>query len=203
MEEIQRLVDAPDLSASQISEITKLVFYAPQAKPSDVMLIFGAPEGDWKVAADAYYNGLTKLIVASGGVHERTKGVAEAVLIRNELVRLGVPPDAILTDLTPTNTLENVLHFKQLLQTKGLQPKSILYLTTYHHSGRCYLTLKKHFPDAIITALSHGLLYSGLDIRSSTWTKVPGAEERVYGEYQRILAYSEKGNIADPSIIRP
>jgi uncharacterized SAM-binding protein YcdF (DUF218 family) len=178
--------------------MTKLVFYAPEAKASDVMLVFGAPEGDWSIAAKAYHDGLTKLIVTSGGIHERTNGIPEAILIRDELISQGVPSDAIIADTSPTNTLENVLGFKRILKEHGLLCSRILYLTIHHHSGRCYLTIKKYFPDAKITALGHGLLFSGLDIQKDTWTTIEGAEKRVYGEYQRILTYSDKGDIADP-----
>lgn len=195
---IPRDPERPELDADQNELMTKLVFYSPEAQVSDALLVFGAPEGDWSVAAKAYQDGLTKLIVASGGIHERTKGIPEAFLIRDELIRLGVPENVIIVDPTPTNTLENVLHFKQILGECRIHPGSILYLCIYHHSGRCYLTLKKYFPDATITALGHGLLFSGLDIQMHTWTTVEGAEKRVYGEYQRILTYSEKGDIAYP-----
>jgi len=198
---VKRLLEVPNLSSDEITKITQLVFYAPAAQSSDVLLIFGAPEGDWEVAAEAYHAGLAKVIVASGGVHERTNGVPESELIKDELLAHGVPAEAILTVPTPTNTLDNVLHFKRLLEANRLKPKSILYLTIYHHSGRCFLTLKKYFPDAMITAIHHGILYSGLDIRRDTWTRVEGAEKRVYGEYERIMTYSAKGDIADPSVI--
>ncbi len=198
---LQRLAEVLELSPTEHTNISHLVFYAPSPLESDVMLIFGAPEGDWEVAADAFKAGLAPLIVASGSVHERTKGVAEAILIKRELTRLGVPEDEIITDDTSTNTLENVLHFKKILDQRNIKPKSIIYLTIRHHAGRCFLTLKKYFPEAEITAITHGLLYSGLNFTKDNWLTVEGADARVYGEYQRIMAYADKGDIAGPALI--
>lgn len=198
---IQNMSVAPHFTQDELDQITEIVFYAPKARPSDVLLVFGAPVGDWGVAADAYRARLAKHIVASGGVHERTKDVSEADLIKNELVRLGVPEAVILTDSTPTNTLENVTSFMQLLVQHGIGSDKILYLTIYHHSGRCYLTLKKQFPNSTITAINHGLLWSGLDIQRHNWTASIETKLRVYGEYRRIMEYSEKGDIESPNSI--
>ena len=79
---LARLHETPELTNEQVGIITDLVFFAPQAQASDVMLVFGAPEGDWSAAAKAYHDGLAKLIVASGGLHGRTKGISEAKLIK-------------------------------------------------------------------------------------------------------------------------
>lgn len=198
---VSRLVEAPDLTKDEIKEITRLTFYAPKPQPSDALLIFGAPEGDWSSAAKAYHDGLVKLIVASGGIHERTHGISEAELIKQALIERGVPAEVIITDSAAANTGENAAHFKTILDEKGVAATSVMYLCLRHHAGRCYLTLRKYFPHANISAITHGLLFSGLDITAENWMHDPNKVARVYGEYQRILDYSKLGFTADPSYI--
>lgn len=198
---IKRIVDVPDSSPKQIKLITRLVFYAPPPKSSQALQIFGAPEGDWVPAAKAYHEGLIDLIVTNGGIHERTNGIPEAVLIKKDLATRGVPQSAIMADSTATNTGENAAHFAEILVQQNIEPKAIMFMSVRHHAGRCFLTLRKHFPHSNISAITHGLLFSGLNITADNWTNDPRAMARVYGEYQRILTYFEQGYIADFSSI--
>lgn len=65
------------------------------------------------------------------------------------------------------------------------------------HSGRCYLTLKKYFPDAKLTAWTY--FYEDLEgIGPDNWMHDPKAIKKVYAEYQRILTYSQRGDIERP-----
>lgn len=185
-----------------VQDITNTVFFSPKAKTSEVLLIFGAPEGDWTPAARVYNDKLVPLIIASGGMHRRTNGVPESTLIKANLIQLGIPSEVIIEDANAGNTLENVINFKNILETHYIYPKTIMYLSLNHHSGRCYLTLKKYFPDTQITSITHGYLYSGLDITSENWTNNIASKEHVYGEYERILNYSNKGDIANPFVLK-
>lgn len=197
--DIPRELDVPELSAAEISIITKIVFYAPAAEPSDLIFVFSNSRGDWQGVASLYASGYAPLILASGHSGRSTELVtnSEASRIEQDLISYGVPEAAILIEEESTNTLENVVLSKRLLESRAILPVSILYVCLNGHSGRCYLTLKKHFPKTKLTAWTY--YYEGMEgVGANNWMHHSKASRKVYAEYQRIIAYSGKGDITQP-----
>lgn len=152
--EIPRELEVHNLSEKEIVVISKIVFYAPPAELSDVLFIFGNSRGNWEGAIKRYASGCALLILASGygGRTDDTVETSQAQKIKQALVFSGVPDAAIFLEEKSTNKLKKVTFSKRLLDEKGICPASICYVSLNGHSGRCYLTLKKYFPDAKLTA---------------------------------------------------
>lgn len=72
-----------------------------------------------RVAADAYQRTATPLVVVCGG--RRWSGHAEATVMREHLVGLGVPDERILLELDSINTLENARYAARMLVPRGVE----------------------------------------------------------------------------------
>src|SRR5262245_43295700 len=70
-----------------------------------------------ETAARAYLEGAAPLVVVSGG--RRWGGHVEAVSLRLELMRRGVPASAIAQELCSLSTYENAIFAAALLETLG------------------------------------------------------------------------------------
>ena len=80
LREIPRELEAGELSEEETAAISKAVFYAPPAKPSDLIFMFGNSRGDWTGAAMLYASGYAPLVLASGrsGLSAGTVEVSQA-----------------------------------------------------------------------------------------------------------------------------
>jgi hypothetical protein len=67
-----------------------------------------------------------------------------------------------------------------------------------HHSGRCYLTLRRFLPRTMLFAYTFPAEHGGVLLDASTWHTEPVARARIYGEYLRIRLYAARGDIAAP-----
>ncbi|CAJ1003625.1 MAG: YdcF family protein [Brevibacillus sp.] len=114
---------------------------APQK--ADVAIVLGAAVwGDQPspglrerldLALQLYREGYVPTLIVSGGLGDG-KGVTEAQVMRNYLVEQGVPADRILMESEATNTYENLLFSRQIMQQNGLH--SALVVSHDYHLAR-------------------------------------------------------------------
>lgn len=74
-------------------------------------------------AAELYQQGYAPYILFSGGIGKLTKDIfdkPEAEVFADVAMKLGIPKEAILIENKSTNTGENVIFSKQLLQEKRI-----------------------------------------------------------------------------------
>ena len=133
-------------------------------------------------------------ILASGGVNRHTKE-KEAERIQDELLKLGCREEDILIENTSTNSLENVLFSKKVLDEQiGLTNiKRIMAVVKHYHSRRALMTLKKHFPHSIDIL---PVPYDIYGFTKNNWFTSEKEKEKVLGEWKKIQTYLKKGDIA-------
>lgn len=197
---IPRNPEVPALSHATIRRIARLVFMPEDDSPSDLLFIFGSAQGDWKRYARFITLGKARYAVVTGGVFpEYFAGtVSLAHNISVHLLRYGVRTEQIIRQDRSMNTKEDVEFSLAVLAESGIVPQSLTFASKAHHSGRCFLTLKKYFPTIPLKAITCHATYQGVTIRPHEWWQYPVSTSLVYGEYLRILAYSRKGDIATP-----
>jgi uncharacterized SAM-binding protein YcdF (DUF218 family) len=165
-----------------------------QLRKSDCILALGSH--DLRVAhraADLYLEGWAPLIIMSGGLGNFTKNMwidPEADQFAAIAIQRGVPANNILVENSSTNTGENILYSKRLLEQKGLNPESFIVVQKPYMERRSYATFKMHWPDKKLIVTSPQIPFE----------QYPTAEipiERVInimtGDLQRIKLYPEKG----------
>ncbi|MBU6231734.1 MAG: YdcF family protein [Patescibacteria group bacterium] len=199
--EIPRFPDCPELDEGLIRKVTETVFLYPDPQPADVLFIFGSSRDDeWSQPATLFLKGLAPIIYVGGGIGGRSFATGRFLshLIRDDLVACGIPRDAILVDEESTNTLEDAVHGKAIFDQKGIRHYRILFDCKWPHAGRCLRTLKKVFPGSILYPSMHDFKYDGVLYTENLrldWPDEERSRSFVWGEYQRILLYSSRGDI--------
>jgi uncharacterized SAM-binding protein YcdF (DUF218 family) len=90
-------------------------------------------------AARLFQAGKAKLVIASGGrMPWQTGGPTDAETMTTLLVAFGVPAEAVIREERSTNTYENCLRSKELLDARGA--RDVLLVTSALHMRRAFAT---------------------------------------------------------------
>lgn len=163
-------------------------------KKSDCILVLGS--NDVRVAqrgAELFLQGFVSIIIFSGNVGRLTKGMwdkPEGKIFAEEAIKMGVPQDKILIERESTNTGENILFTKKLLEDKNISVNSIILVQKPYMQKRAYATFKKVWPEkeVIVTAPQITFEEYPNDIISKD-----SVMNIMVGDTQRIKLYPEKG----------
>lgn len=143
-------------------------------------------------AAKLFLDGWAPLLVTSGGIGRLTETwrKPEAELFAEAAIKMGVPQDKIIIENKSTNSQENILFTKALLDEKGIALKKVILVQKPYMERRAYATFKKQLPgiEAIVT--SPQIPYEQYDLADRP------REEKIHilvGDTQRIRLYGEKG----------
>lgn len=194
--EVDRLPECPRLNRQMITRITKTVFIKSCPRQADLLFIFGTDCNEsWVDVANLMHQGLAPVVCIAGGVPNRL-GTSTCAAIASRLIELGVPEGAIITEGRSQNTLQDAQFAKRRLRLARISFGRIIFACKAPHSRRCFLTLRKVFPDSILFPFLHQYSYHGQTITAQNWRKNKLSRKVVWGEYQRILLYSGRGDIA-------
>lgn len=163
-----------------------------ELKPMDAIFVLGS--NDTRVAeraAELYKQNYASVVIFSGGNGKgSTLPQPEAEVFAQVAIVCGVPEEKIIKEPVATNTGENILFVKRLLQEKGLQYKSFILVQKPFMERRTYATFKKQWPEAecIVTSpqLSYEEYMSDADLKKRSI-------ETMVGDLQRIREYPAKG----------
>lgn len=162
--------------------------------PTDCILVLGSL--DLRVAdrgAELYLEGCAPILIFSGGLGNITKNMwrdPEADLMARIALDKGVPAEAIFIENKSTNTGENILFTRQLLEEKGLHPQSFLLVQKPYMERRSYATFKKHWPDKELIVTSPQIAFEDYPTDKMPMEQVINL---MVGDLQRIKIYPEKG----------
>ena len=159
-------------------------------------LIFVLGSHDLRVAeraADLYFQGIAPRILMSGGYGNFTKGTfekPEADLFADLAVQKGVPVEHILIENGSTNTGENVMLSKALLDDHGVVVDSLVAVQKPYMERRTYATIRKQWPEVSVCVTSPQLSfesYCGSDFSMDFVVNI------MVGDLHRIMNYPAKG----------
>jgi uncharacterized SAM-binding protein YcdF (DUF218 family) len=147
--------------------------------------------------AQLFLEGWAPLLVFSGGLGSITKRLwrePEADQFATIAIRMGVPPESILTENRSTNTGENVLFTRQLLSEKGIDPKTFILVQKPYMERRSYATFSKVWPgkQAIVTS-PRGSFEQYLSHHSNESLSRDEVVSIMVGDLQRIRLYPARG----------
>lgn len=207
MTRIPKFPQVPPLTDLQIDQLTSIVFLdeaiiSPQ--PADLIFVFGGSHpGCWETAAQAYLQSLAPLILLTGGSKPNvirhstwTYGTtAESHVMRDKLIELGIPLQAIRWEEYSTNSIENVIFAKEIVDFQQIQ--SLIFVCKSFATGRQLRTLQKQLPPHIkLTPYPFDTnLESEKVITRENWMEEEESRSFIYGEYLRMIAYGEKGHM--------
>ncbi|OIU72047.1 YdcF family protein [Rossellomorea aquimaris] len=208
---IKKEIDMPQLSPAQIDYITELTFgQIKKTKPCDAIFVFaGTHPGHWEKAIKAYKMNLAPKVIVTGGrsltgeSHPDWKGrtasvETEASIIISYLVKAGIPEEVITFEDQSSNSLENVLYAKDIIDFTKIT--SLLVVCKSHAAGRQIRTLQKHFPEAMsFIPFSFDTIYQNTTVGRLNWMNSDLGRKRVWGEYKRIIHYGQLGHLVPPT----
>jgi uncharacterized SAM-binding protein YcdF (DUF218 family) len=166
---------------------------------ADIALLFGTRHGidhfcDRTIAL--WKSDYFSRLVVSGG---KTAGLpdSEASIIADKLIRTGMPADIILLEENSTNTGENVIFSKKLIdESFGSQKiNSILAIGKISSSRRYLMTLERHWPGP--QKFFCPINYFGVE--RLMWHTHPEFKKRVMTEYEKIPGYIKAGFLTEIS----
>ena len=169
-------------------------FIQQNPEKADVIMALGS--NDIRVAqkaAELFKEGYAPYILFSGNVGVLTKdnfAKPEAEVFADEAKKLGVPEGVILIENESTNTGENIIFSKKLLEECELDIKKILLISKPYMLRRAYATFKKQWPGV-------DFIVSAPDLSFNNYPNDILPKELVInimvGDTQRIKEYPSKG----------
>lgn len=180
----------------EIKEITSYIFLKSDPQKADLALVFGTRHQEAiNRVYELYQTGLVPKILVSGG-RNRVTGENEALEMSKKLIELGVDQEDMILENKSTNSLENALFSKKVIEQKfGFNNiKKIIAVVKHYHSRRALMTLKKCFPEDIKLI---PVTYKVYGFNENDWFESEIGKEKVLGEWNKILEYLAKGNIKE------
>ncbi len=147
--------------------------------------------------AELFLEGWAPLLIFSGGLGVVTRRFwqePEADQFARVAVAMGVPRDRILIENRSTNTGENVLFTRRLLEERGIEPATFIVVQKPYMERRSYATFRKVWPEKPLIVTSPRVSFDEYLTRFSN--KALSTEEVIsimVGDLQRIRMYPAKG----------
>lgn len=184
------------MNKGEIKKITEYIFLKSNPQKADLALVFGTRHQEAVIkVSELHHSGLVPKILVSGGVN-RVTGGNEALEMSNNLVKMGVSIDDIIIEDQSTNSLENVLFSKKVIEGRFnfKNIKKIIAVVKHYHSRRALMTLRKHFPENIELI---PVTYDIYGFTADDWYKNDDSMEKVISEWNKIPKYLAKGDIQE------
>ena len=165
-------------------------------RKADVIVGFGCYNEEIALrAAELYHEGWAPLVLFTGGLGRNTKEMwtkPEAERFADVAISAGVPADRILIENQSTNTAENILFTKKLLE--GREVKSIIGIHKPFMERRLFAAMGIYWPEmpCVITSPQESIEeYVALSVKAGMSEK--RVIEVLVGDFQRIDVYADKG----------
>ncbi len=163
-----------------------------ELQPMDAIFALGS--NDTRVAIRAgelYHKGYGKYVICAGGNGKASDfSKPEAEVFAEILLAQGVPLDKMILEPNSTNTGENILFTKKLLEEKGLNFQSFILVQKPYMERRTFATFRKQWPEPEFLVTSPQISYE-------EFAKDQVAKDRfinvMVGDLQRIREYPKLG----------
>lgn len=144
-------------------------------------------------AADLVIKNWAPVLVCSGGLGRLTREIwqeSEAAKFAKIALSAGVQTNQILVEDRSTNTGENILLSKSLLEENGKIIKSAILVHKPYMERRAYATAQFYWPEMEVVISSPQIPFEEYATR-----EIPINEtiQIMVGDFHRILVYPEKG----------
>jgi uncharacterized SAM-binding protein YcdF (DUF218 family) len=170
----------------------------PGIGPADFIIVFGTRFADpAPIAASIYHKGLSPCIVLTGGANRELPALIEADAHAELVKAAGVPSDAIIIERQSSNTFENVIFARQLIQPVASEPETAIAVVKWHHR-RAVLLLARNMPSLrrifTVTYEPPDLL-TGKPVTRGNWPELDVSERRVRREFDAIQSLLENRQV--------
>lgn len=148
-------------------------------------------------AAELYCQGYAPKVLFTGGLGRNTAGLLpepEAVRFARVAMACGVPEADILLEPDSTNTAENVLFTRQLLEERGIPHSHILGVHQPFMERRIFAAMGVYWPEPRFTVTSPQVtIPEYLEDAKKQGVTENAAVSVIVGDFQRMDLYAKKG----------
>jgi uncharacterized SAM-binding protein YcdF (DUF218 family) len=181
------------VSRNDLQRIADYVMPSFPAIPSDLGFLFGTRHGVPEFCAAAYQlwqDGMFSRLLVSGGLTGRSP-VAEAEMIGERLVELGVPESILILETRATNTGQNVQFGRARVAevTDVDAVRSVLVIGKVCSTRRYLMTMQRHWPGVRLSVCP--VNYFG--VAYECWYEHEDFRDRVLKEFDKIPGYLTQG----------
>lgn len=163
-------------------------------QPADVILVMGSHDlrvGEY--GARLWLEGWAPWLLLSGGLGNLTRRIwnePEAKKFARIAREMGVPDERLLVEDRSTNTGENVLFSRALLEERGISANTFLLVQKPYMERRAYATFRKLWPEKVVRVSSPPIPFRDYFSPETPFELVVNV---MVGDLQRILLYPSKG----------
>jgi len=163
-------------------------------QPADVILVMGSHDlrvGEY--GARLWLEGWAPWLLLSGGLGNLTRRIwdePEAKKFARIAREMGVPDERLLVEDRSTNTGENVLFSRALLEERGISANTFLLVQKPYMERRAYATFRKLWPEKAVRVSSPPIPFRDYFSPETPFELVVNV---MVGDLQRILLYPSKG----------
>lgn len=165
---------------------------------ADIIIGFGCyNENVARRAAQLYHEGYAPRILFTGALGRNTSSMwteTEASRFARIAVSEGVPESAILKEERATNSGENLIFTRCLLEELGIPVKRVIGVQKPYMERRLYAAFPVYWPEVRVTVTSWQQTYEEYLSSLSQWNR--GEQETIsmiVGDFQRVIRYAELG----------
>lgn len=184
-----------------IDDIGKFIFLENEPQESDVILIPGSLQWEHvEKAAEMYRKGYANTVMPCGGysyvngrfmwdklIGTPYEGVYEneASFYKRVLMENGVKEEHIVCEKESTNTFENAIFAKRILEEKGIAHKRIMLCCQAYHARRAFMTFERYFQDSSFNVVPSVTM----DITRENWYRDSKKFKIVMSELEKCGAF--------------
>jgi uncharacterized SAM-binding protein YcdF (DUF218 family) len=189
---------APSFFATRAA-LSSFLFLKDEARPVDLCFVLGSPTASsMQPAIDLYRRGLTPRILVSGygpALDEGPSQRPECELYKEFAVANGVPETAILLERRATNTLENFIFSRQVIEDElgwaGI--RTVAIAGKPFHMRRALMTARRHWPGHLGYVMQPSADLA--DLQPESWWTTDHGRQKVLTELRAIATYALQGDI--------
>ena len=167
-------------------------------EPADCIIGFGCINDHIALrCAELYHNGIAPKVLFTGGLGRNTLGrwaEPEAERFARIAIEHGVPKEVILLENKSTNSAENILFTKAILEQEGLAEGKLLCVHKPFMERRLYAAMKNYWSEANATYTSPQLsLEEYIQVTIEQGMTEQEVIEVLVGDFQRMDVYATRG----------
>ncbi|HET8855091.1 MAG TPA: YdcF family protein [Salinimicrobium sp.] len=158
--------------------------------------IFTMGSNDLRVAeraAELYHQGLADLLIFSGGLGRFTLtnwSEPEAEKFAKIAMEKGVPQEKIIKETKSTNSGENVIFTRKLVEERGLDLNTFILVQKPYMEKRAYATFIRHWPNKKAAVTSPQISFEDYP---NEITNQEALINTMVGDFQRLIIYPKLG----------
>ncbi|MCI8626011.1 MAG: YdcF family protein [Lachnospiraceae bacterium] len=185
---------------STIEAISNLLFLETPITPCEIAIVFGNDYvGTMDEVKNLWGKGMIKNKIILSGHSAKKDKKPEAIRFMEYGLQIGLPKERMLLETEATNTLENLLYSRKLIETElgNLSSiKSIMFVAKAFVCRRIQMTIQAIYPSKIDYVYYPVVDVKGRNIGKDCWWETEEAIKRVLEELRRISEYTLKGDLS-------